>query len=514
MNIGTGIEVYSSDVLAAIGGKGKEELAKRGLNVYTSSELIGISGRDKNGQHIQGLQEVPLFGLSIMDRIMISQRCDAVYGVITGRMQRISGLEWSVQRESKEADRIELYLKQCKQIFEEYSDPGLPIKYAIIKAKMLANIMEKLPDITPDIKNFGAALLRWKKRIEQTNDNSTTEIEDWLHQPNAHDNFSDYTKKFIYDLMTHGGAAEYKEYADGALQNLYILPGGTVTPLKSRYVGPLRMFSQVVPGLDPKIYFSDEIIHTIYMPTSGIGYGLIPLEALVNKVAEVLLFDQMAAQMADGTMPPQKIAVFGGEKVPFGDLNGDEQIEVPLERAEESRLETLLNEPRKNAIRVLSGQGTPAILDLSRADTYQYQNERQKDIREAVALVYNATNMEMNLSGADATSGRSTSEAQADISKERGIYPLVKILENNWNLHKLPLRFGSGFIFQYKSGLSEQEQADLDMKMMQTGTYPVNEIRIKRGDEPLGPEHDTIQGGGQPSPPDGSQGNPFNMRGI
>lgn len=515
IGIGTGTEAYAADVLNAIGGRAEAEVMRRGLSVYTSSELIGVSGRDKTGKHIQGLQEVPLFGLGIMDRIAISQKCDAVYGVVTGRMQRIAGLEWSVQREAKHEDRLELYMKQCRQIFQEYEAPDLPIKFKIIRARMVSNIMKYLPDVTPDLSNFQGALLRWKKRIEQKNDDATTEIEDWMHQPNAQDNFDDFTKKWIYDLMIHGGSAIYKEFVADKMQNLYLLPGGSVIPLKSRYIGPQRMFAQVVPGMDPKIYFPDEMVWSTYMPTSGISYGLIPLEALVNKVAETLFFDQRAAEMADGTRPPEKIAVFGGEKMPFGDLNGDESFDLPLERTEESRLETLLNEPRKNAIRVLSGQGTPTVLDLSRADTFQYQNERQKDIREAVALVYNATNMEMNLSGADNTSGRSTSEAQADISKERGIWPLVKLLENNWNFSLLPPRFGSGYIFQYKSGLSEKEQAELDLAMMTTQTYSVNEIRIARGDEPLGPEYDNPPSGAAPTAqPDGSQSKPFNMRGM
>ena len=162
-------------------------------------------------------------------------------------------------------------------------------------------------------------------------------------------------------------------------------------------------------------------------------------------------------------------------------------------------------------MRVLTGYGTPAILDLSKSEVFAAQSERQRFIRESVAFVYGATNMEVNLSGSDQTSGRSTSEAQADIEREKGIWPLVKDIENDLNFQILPLRFGSGYMFQYKSGLSDKEQAELDQQMMATGTYSVNEVRLKRGDEPGGAEYDKI-GQGQAQQPDGSAASPFNMR--
>lgn len=507
----TTFPVYSNDLQFSSGlARRPEDLSRRGLQVYTVSQLIGVTGRTKSGVMVSGEVEQPLYGLSIFDRIDIAQKCDAVFGLITGRMNRIAGLEWSVVRESKEEDRIELKLKQCKQIFDEYANTT-EIRYRIIRARMIREVLRHLPDCLPDLSNFSQALFRWKKRIETMNDDATTEIEDWLHKPNAHDTFDDFIKKRIDSDLVHGSSAIYKECVDGRLENLYVLPGGSVIPLKTKFVSSLRMFAQVVPGEDSKIYFPDEVVYSTYMPTAGISYGYIPLEALVNKVAETLFFDQHAAETADGTKPPEKIAVFGGEKNPFGGLSDNENMEIPLTREEESRIELLLNEPRKGALRVLTGYGTPAILDLSKSEVFAAQSERQRFIRESVAFVYNATNMEVNLTGSADTSGRSTSEAQADIEREKGIWPLVRDLENDINFEILPLRFGSGYLFQYKSGLSDKEQAALDQARMATGTYSVNELRVKRGDEPSGPEYDKI-GQGQAQEPNGSEASPFNMR--
>ena len=453
----------SSSMIAGTGlPASKEEIRKRGLNIYTMAEVVGVVGRAKDGTLVQGTIEVPLFGLSIYDRIALAQKVDSVFGVVTGRSNRISGLEWTVTKESKQEDKIEEGLKMAKQIYDEYATDGRSPKNIIVRGRMVRQISSVLPDVLPDLSNFSQSMMRWRKRIQMRNTDESQQIIDWLHEPNSEDDFEDFLKKWVGDLMIHGGDAIYKEYVSGRLENLYHLPGGSTIPLRERFVGPQRMFIQAMPGLDPKVYFTDEITWSSYFPQSGIGYGLIPLEALVNKLAETLFFDQRAAEMADGTVPPEKVVIFG-ENTPFGDLTGEEALQVPLSEHEATRLEVLLNQPRKDAIRVLSGVGQPTTLDLSRADTFNYQAQRQKDIREACAFVYNMSNMEINATGSGDTSGRSTSEAQADIEKEKGIYPMVKIIENKLNREMINLRFGSGYLFEFKSGLTDEQQVDMEI---------------------------------------------------
>jgi len=505
------LAVTTESLLSTSGvNEAKAQLKKRGVNVYTTSELVGVAGIDREGKILTGSVEVPLFGLSIYDRLALAQRCDSVFGVISGRSNRISGLEWDIKRESREEDRIVANLKMQKQVYMEYAGRG--IRELVIRGRMVQEITRVLPDVLPDLSNFDGAMLRWRKRLQNKNDDASQEIKDWLHEPNTEDDFEDFLKKWVFDLMVHGSDAIYKETVGERLENLYHLPGGSVQPLKNRFVSASRGFVQAMPGMDAKIYWQDEIAFSTYMPNSGVSYGLVPLEALVNKVAETLLFDQRSAEMADGTVPPQKIALFG-ENAPFGDLTGDEAFTTPLNQAEQSKIESLLNEPRKDAIRVLSGYGTPAILDLSRSETYASQIERQRMIRETVAFVYNMSNMEINLTGSEETSGRSTSDAQARIEKEKGISPIVKMIENKLNREILPLRYGSGYLFEFKSGMSDEEQVQLETIKKQSGTYTVNEIRLESGREPIGPEGDSLPDA-QATQPDGSGANPFNMKTV
>jgi phage portal protein BeeE len=456
---------------------------RRGVNVYNMTETRGITGRSQDGQLISAEYQQPLFTLTYDERMQIYQRCDAVFAVVNARARRIAGLEWQVVKQTKEEDRLEHYLKSWKQLYDEYGDDQT-LKGAVVRADCLRMSRQYLPDLRPDMANFTGALLRWRRRIRDSQAQDADQITEWLREPNLEDNFSDFINKMVADMMVHGSGTIYKEYQDKVIENFYVLPGGSVLPMRSKFVGGGRGFVQWIPGIEPKVYFTNEISYIPYMPSSAVSYGMVPLEALVNKVAESLLFDQYSAEKADGTKVPEKMVVFG-DNSPFGSLTGGDDLSLPISKEEQSRIEMLMNEPRKDAIRVLSGHGQPAVVDLSRADTYQHQMQRQKDIRETVALVYNMSNMEVNLTGGGDTSGRSTSESQERIEKEKGVAPIVMALQEKINREILPFRFGSAYMFEFRSGTTDLQQADIDQKKMQTQTYSVNQIRIERGDDPF-----------------------------
>jgi phage portal protein BeeE len=485
---------------------------RRGYNIYYFSELQGITGHIKNGQMMSGTVERPLFGLSIEDRLDIFKRCDIIFGIVTSRMNKISALEWQIENKSKIEDRIVDGLKRNYQIYKEYAG-SMNIADAVIRMKMFQAAQRELPDLKMDMSNFQTALLRWRKDIKNETTDKCEEITDWLNEPNIEDTFANFVKKWVFDLMIHGAFCSYKEFVDARLENMYGLPGGSVTPLKGKYVGGGRAYLQMIQGMNGKIYFEDEISYCNYIPSTGISYGHVPLEALVNKIAESLLFDQLMAERADGTKPPEKAVIFGG-KLPFGEFTTEEQYSVPIPAEEQKRIETSLNEPRKNAIRTLTGTGTPLVLDLSKADTIAYQEERQELILKHAALVFGTTNDEVNLTGSDNTSGRSTSESQERIGREKGIYPLMQIIEGTLNTEMLPLRYGHNFKFSYKEGLSDDERLDIETKKIESQSYSINEVRLERGDDPFDGEQFDVPTGQQKQSPDGSEKNPMNVKAL
>lgn len=485
---------------------------RRGLNVYTMSELMGVSGTLKDGQRLTGTVEQPFFGLSPLQRIEIFKLNSDVFGIVTSRMNRIAGLEWTVTKESKIEDRTEMELKAYNQIYHEFDGPDM--KSAIVRVRTRGEISNVLPDIKEDLSNFNNALLRWSRKNKQEAEDRSSEIAEWLKEPNIHDNFDDFLKKYVMDLMVHGSGAIYKEKAgDDRLDNFYTLPGGTVLPMRSAYVGGGSAFVQLIPGIQPRIYYQDEVSYVSYIPSSATSYGMVPLESLVNKIAESLMFDRLAAERSDGTVPPEKVVIFG-DKSPFGDLGQQDQFDLPIDSNEQKRIETVLNEPRMNAIRTLTGVGTPLVMDLSKADTFEKQMKRQEYIRGAIALTYNMTNMEINLSGSENTSGRSTSESQARIELHKGVAPTLKIIVDRLNKDIIPQRFGSGYPFGFDSGLSEDEKLKMDRDKILSGSYSVNEVKIARGETPYPEEQYDRPQGAQQMTPDGSQEKPFAVEGL
>lgn len=485
----------------------------RGLNVFTLSELRGITGLSKRGEFITGHYQAPLFSLSPEERMGIMSSTTYIQAVISSRMNRISALEWDIVRKKELEDEIYCHIKDLKQIFKEMDNPN-DLKHLMTRLKIKMALQAEIPGLKDDLSNFDTAMLRYKKKIERKDTDRREEIKDWISQPNLEDTYYDFTQKWVESLMVHGASTIYKDYIDDKLDNFYVLPGGTVFPLRSIEVGSYVAYAQMVVGYYPKIYFQDELTFTNYRPSSARSYGYVPLDALINKVAEQLLFDQFAAERADGTKEPEKLIIFGDQRSPFGDLTGD--INIPLDVEEQKRIEEKVNTIRKGAIATLSGVGHPIVEDISKADTFGAHAIRQDKLLRDVALMFNMTNMEINLAGGEFTSGKETSESQEEIEEGKGTRPIILKLQYVYNHNILPYAYGTDYKFKFKKAMDEFEQIKLDAQKLQSGTYTKNEIRVQRGDDPIFEEGNDSLNPPQPQQgiPGGSPFNPLNTREI
>lgn len=487
---------------------GYTDKKRRGLNVYTMSEIVSVTGTNQQGKLITAETQIPIFILTPMEREYLSRLNSYILGVCLARMNRISSLEWTVMRKQKEEDLIAEKLKAFRQLYNEYGDTS-NIKDLMVRRRALIQIKSELLDIKDDLSNFDNALRRWKRKTRENNLYSANEIIDWVNTINNEDDFEEYKKKWVFDLMIHGASAQYKQTINNRLENMYMLPGGSVYPLRSRFVGSATGYIQMLPGYEPKIYFQNEMLFDSYIPISARSYGLIPLEALINKIAESLLFDKLAAERADGTKPPEKLIVLGEQSKMLGDLNSV-GFNVPVNDAEQKRIETIVNEERKNAIRVISGTGTPVVADISKADTFQQQSDRQDKLLKDIALVFSMSPLEISQTGSGDLSGRSTAESQERQERERGIFPIVRIIDKTLTSKIIPYRFGSGWLFEHKTGLTDEEQIKIETMKIQSGTYDINQIREERGDD-LYPEeiYDRPPGASQNNQTGQSETNPL-----
>ncbi len=448
----------------------------RGIRVYNVAQLVNQTGRDQYGRLVNWGFQRPFFYLSTFQRIDMVKLSSPVFGVITSRMQRISGMDFDIEPVKNEEDRIASDLKNLNSIYKERAG-SLEMNDLVLKSQIINNVREFLPDIMMDLSNFDGALLRWKKKIQSIHKDKGDEIKDWMMEPNQGVSWEEYIKKVVYDLMTHGGVGIYKKSEHDRLENFDTLPGGTVYKMRAPTFSAVNAYVQIVPGIEPQVFFSNELLYMEYLPISSQNHSMIPLEALINKIAESLLFDKKMADQADGTKPPEKLIIITKNLGSFGGF--DNPDEIPLDLDEQTRIEEKVNEPQKRGVVTFSGNGVE-VVDLTGQNTMALQTTRQKDIREEVALVFNMSNMEVNLTSSDATSGRSTAEEQAEIEQGKGITPILQMIERKHTKEIITARYGSGYMMKFRKMRNPKEEAALDLLKQQTGEETVNELRERK----------------------------------
>ncbi len=477
----------------------------RGYQAYNEYRAVQTSAVDKSGE-IHSIEiEQQWTQLDPLTMLSIYQKCAPVFAVVTSRVNRIAALDFRIIPNTKIEDKIAANLKDCRNMFEEYSRDN----YASLgkKLKIFVEIKRVLPDVFPDLSNFDAQLMRWSQAIKHQKNDRSNEIHDFLSQPAPGVYWTDYIKELSQDALVHGRWAVYKQPLQDLLgrtriHSLYPLPGGTVVPIKGDFVGELHGYAQITDGLQqPQLFYRDEISFGRYMPNSAILNGLTPIDALVNLTAENMLFNRLMAEYADGSNRPDKVLVFGEPANGLDFESADGKISDPLDKGEQRRIENKLNRIKREAgVAILSGVGTPIVMDLTRADTLAAQQARQDYINKCVAMVYNASQAEINETGGDGTSGRSTSESQERADNAKGVRPMLRNFEEVHTHDIIPSIFGYGYAMEFDSPRSDEEQIALAKMKVDSGLFSRNEVRV--GDFNVDPIRDPsfdIPQGAQPA---------------
>lgn len=480
---------------------------RRGIQVYSPSQLMALTGRDQDGRLLSWHGEQPYFYLTNEQRNQIFKLSSPIFGVVSSRMNRISSIDFNIVPVRKIEDQISDQLKDKATIYNELKG-SIDIRDLMLKAKIFKELKQDLPLLKNDLSNFNSCLLRWRKSLQKKIENSSDEIKDWLMEPNQGTTWESYIKKVVFDLHIHGCSSTYKEVQDGRVENFDTLIGGSVFKMKEAYFSSINGYIQVIYGFEPQMFFDNEIMYMEWLPTSVQSQSMVPLEALINMIAEQLLFDGRMAEQADGTAPPEKLVVIT-ESSPFGDLT--DNTLVPLNPHEQKRIETKINEPRKNKIMTFSGNHVE-VVDLSMDNKLEFFNLRRKDIREEVGLVFNMSNMEMNLTGSDDTSGRQTADAQLEIEQGKGTGPILKLIQSNISRYILPHRYGSGWQLEFIRQKNELEERQLDLLKLQTGEYTQNELREYRGQPQFDDERFNLPKDSAPQEAGENQLNPLYMK--
>lgn len=426
--------------------------------------------------------------------LTVYQKCAPVFAVVTARANRISSLDYSIIPENKIEDNIAKNLKDIRDIFSE-TPPDSMFDIGR-KIKMLTEARGVLPDLRPDFSNFDSCMIRWRRRIMSVKLDRADEIQDFFMHPSKGMLWNDFAKQYTQDLLVHGRSAIYKEKIKllngrDRLNSIHMLPGGSVFPVKGDYVGQFLGYVQITDGMrTPQLFFQDELSLSQYMPNSSLVNGLTPIDALINLAAENLLFSDLMLKKADGSQPPEKLVVFGEPDPAFGSApDMQSSTNQFLNKDEQRRIENKLNrKKREGAVAILSGYGNPMLVDLSKSDTLPTQMVRQDQINKYVAMAFNASNQEINETGGDGTSGRSTAESQERADNAKGIRPIIVNMEQTFTHEIIPMRYGYGYRMQFSVPMSEREKIELAKIKGDSGLWSKNEIR--RDDLSLDPIRD------------------------
>ncbi|ATN95034.1 portal protein [Leptospira phage LE4] len=462
----------------------------RGYAVLSPYDLTAMSGRTKDGKNVTVNVDQHYATVDPLTAIQIFQRCAPVFGIVTSRANKVSSVNFRIlsKKDSKQLDKLVEDLKNSYSVMMEYKN--LNTAYGLgIKIGHFQKIRKHLPDCLPDLSNFNQCLYRYSKRLKGQIFDKCQEIEDWFKKPSPGILWNDFCKQWALDLLVHGRASLYKRRDNlGKIADLYVMPGGTVLPIKGKFLGGALGYIQFMYGNleNPQLFYTDEVSFSQYMPSSALANGFTPLDCLINMVAEQLLFEQTAVTKADGSTPPQKLLVFGDTSPGFSpdQTGGWDTSSDPLDKDEQKRIEEKLNRQRReNAIAIISGTGQPFMVDLTGNDIFGNQISRLDQIKKYVAIAYNASNLEINETGGDGTSGRSTSETQERNDNSKGIRPILKIMGETCTHEIIPEKFGFGYDFEFMEDISESEQLEIVTKKVGTGLYSKNELRVKDLDE-------------------------------
>jgi hypothetical protein len=477
---------------------------KRGINVYSPADLMMVSAKDKEDDIHNVPVELVWTETDSKTRLLIYQKCVPVFSVVTGQSNKIAALDWKVSSVKEDEEKIVQDLKDLGNIYKEIFpfirfDNGNINEFYFARAVEILRILNaSLDDLLPDLSNFQSCLYRFKKRIDSKKYIRAKEIEDFMRFPSPGMQWIDFIKKSVQDLMIHGRLALYKQEG-----NFYVLPGGDVYPVKSQYVAGIDSYVQMSDFLEPQIFFPDEMAFTCYMPNSGVANGMTPIDVLINLVSAQINHEKFMAGYADGDAYPQKLVVFGEDNPSF-DFSGGFDKNM-LDKDEQARIKYAINQRKKdNAIQVLSGYGTPIVLDLSRENTMAELREWRNIVDKSVAMVFNLSNNEINQTGSDGTSGRSTSEVQQKTDNSKNTKALTDTISSLLNYEVIPDKFGFGYKIEFIAPVSDEEKITLAKMKSESGLYTKNEIRLELGLDPVpGEENEILQTPAAPAPAQG-----------
>lgn len=317
-------------------------------------------------------------------------------------------------------------------------------------------------------------------------------------EPNLEtDNFTDFLKKFIRDSLTlDAGVFEKTRTYGGDPYAFFALDGATIrfaepdtpqgTPPTVADLKSHIRYTQVIGSQPWRDYTSDQLAYIVRNPRTNLRvyrYGLPEIEILINTITSHLLAEQYNRNTFVNGSFIRGIINFEGRVNP-------EQV-VALQRDWQAKFNGSAN---ANRLPVVSGPKMNFVPMQMNNQEMGYQAWVEYLIK-VTCSVYNIDPAEIQF---DLRGGigqqpmfMSSNEAQQKISRDQGLVPLLRTVEDAINRHvvyQIDPRFE--FSFVGIDAKTEEQNYELRSQQVQT-THTLNEARALEGLDPV-PNGDVV----------------------
>lgn len=299
-----------------------------------------------------------------------------------------------------------------------------------------------------------------------------------LAQPNADDTFFSLVQKTVEDILVLDGAPwEKVRYPDGSIAELYPVAGEFIA-VNSRWDGSdedQTRYLYVPDGTVRAEFRNADMVYFMQNPRTNSVVGLPPLEVLKSTVDAELKAMEYNRRMVVG-QPPEGALNIGETATP---------TDVVAAKAEwESNI------LGQSAFAVIGGYKAPSFIKFRDTNQEMQFREWQDYLVRQIAVVFALSPMDL---GITFDVNRSTAEAQGDNTEDRGLKPLLQLIQERITQEVVwDESFGgraNNLAFRFTALNLKESQARANINKIAMGGTPwktVNEARLMEGRAPLG----------------------------
>lgn len=413
----------------------------------------------------------------------------AVFTVITTRLRLLVSAHWSIVPRRNFEDKLKQEMDYYKQLYDEFNEVKTKEAKEITQDALI-NLHKRLPYLKDDLSNLYNCFDRQRKAIREKRSGDINYLKNFLAKPNVHEDWSTVMTKTVWDYLTFSDGYIFKiptarrvASGSGKYAQFVSVKAPTITPIEGDHVLSLKGYRQsVVDKISEPVYFKpDEILRFQYLPTNSFLHGLSPIEAIYRLVNEQLYYDKSRVDEFDIGKPPQGILTMENKV----NIQGRE-VAKPPPPEKLTRMEDAINRRSKlDRVKIYPGVGRTQYHNLLRPEAQSRALERQDQILNICARVYNMSQQEVNLIS---DVNRSTADQQARSEALKGLRPHFQVFENEFYYDLfLPMGFPN-YELKFEDEVDESIWAKVTDMLKVMGE---NEVRRKVGlDEYPEPEFD------------------------